>query len=364
MAQPGSNYFIDRGMRGFTPAVTNRSDEAFLDYVSTARNILMYSQQPLANKSATDELNARGATIDYTPEAVAGIREVVKDVPVAATWLRIKRTAQEAFWQRVVDTFKGQEDVWLARLDESDNIGPGTVKWDPDFDMPEYAKSEVHLQHGGYVANPLAGLHYDAGTRVFWGGDDDGDKFHTHLAKKTAMPLDGKAERILDIGTSIGQQVTEFKKLYPEKEIWGIDISAPLIRFAHYRAVQQGLDVNFAQMASERLDFEDGYFDVVSAHILFHEIPTEVIERTLREVKRVLRPGGTFVIWDLPTGQNDGLEYTGFFGIMDATDNCEPYAPCLAKCNLEDMIREAGYNLRYEDPEEMARHGRVCDKPE
>jgi ubiquinone/menaquinone biosynthesis C-methylase UbiE len=166
---------------------------------------------------------------------------------------------------------------------------------------------------------------------------------------------------VLEIGCSVGQLACELKKRLPDAEVWATDISAPMVRYGHWRAVQQEVDVHFAQMASEALEFPDNHFDLVVSHILFHEIPRPVIEKTLAEAKRVLRPGGTFVLWDFASASEDRPGYGGILGLMDAADNGEPYAPGFVTMNVEKTIEDTGFVIRkVGDPAQM--HDRVCDK--
>ena len=86
-----------------------------------------------------------------------------------------------------------------------------------------------------------------------------------------------------------------------------IDVGAPVLRYAHARAVKLGVDVNFRQALAEDMPFEDGSFDHVFAYILFHEVPIEVIPRILADVRRILRPGGTFVTKAFQGGEMEGV---------------------------------------------------------
>jgi ubiquinone/menaquinone biosynthesis C-methylase UbiE len=357
---------IDRGTLGPTPALTARADEAFLDFVSDARNVLMHEQWyavcELANKAlATADLAKKE---EVWPGKIEEMREVLKGVPEAAVMLRAKRSLQEAYWNRIMDSYGINETEWLAKLDAADKQGPGTLTLNPDFDVPDYAKVEIHIQPGGYVREPLCGLHYDYGTKVFFGGQNDEDALHIKVAKQTSAPKDGKVERLLDIGCAIGQLTCEMKRRFPQAEAWGIDVGAPMLRYAHLRASEQDLDVNFSQMVCEDMDFPDNHFDIVTSHLLFHELPMPVIRNTLAEVYRVLRPGGTFVVWDFPTNTPQEARFALYSLMFDSADNGEPYSTDFVYSGVESLMKATGFSLRYEDPEEVQRHGRVCDKPE
>jgi ubiquinone/menaquinone biosynthesis C-methylase UbiE len=355
-----------RGMLGYTPALTSRADEAFLDFVSDARNLLMHQQWyavcELGNRALEKEGLAKKEEV--WPGRIDEMREVLSNIPAAATMLRAKRSLQEAFWNRILDSYAIDEQEWLARLDETDKCGPGTVSWDPNFHVPDYAKVEIHIQPGGYVRDPLCGLHYDYGTKVFFGGQNDEDALHIKVAKQTSTPLDGQVHRVLDIGCGIGQLPCELKRRFPKADVLGIDVGAPMLRYAHLRAVEQNLDVNFAQMLCEDMDFPDNHFDLVSAHLLFHELPIPVIRSTIAEVLRVLRPGGTFVIWDFPTNSAEEQRFALYSLMFDSADNGEPYSTDFVYSEVEQLLKTAGFSLRSEDRDDIQRHGRVGDKPE
>lgn len=358
------NDVISRGERGNTPALSSRSDEAFLDYISCMRNDLMHNQHKRVEQQSAEMLRQKGLTEDLWPAQVDPMREAMQSAPEVATFLRTKRSLQEAYWNRIMESYGVREEEFLHMLELSDAEGPGTITWDPNFDVPKYATVDIHIQPGGYVGEPLGGLHYDYGTKVFFGGVNDEDAVHAKMAGKTSTPLDGKVERVMDLGCAIGQFSCALKKRFPDAEVWGTDIGSPMVRYAHHRAVKQNLDVNFAQMASEDLDFPDNHFDLVTAHLLFHELPLPIIRQTLEEAFRVLRPGGTFVIWDFTSASADDGRFSGFIRYMDAADNGEPYSCEFVYCEVETIIPEIGFNLRYSDPDDVMRHGRVCDKPE
>lgn len=358
------NDVVDRGQRGNTPALTTRADESFLDYISDMRNQLMHSTHKRVEEKSAAVLAKNGLTENLWPNKVDQMRNLMTDEPEVATWLRVKRSLQEAYWQKIIDSYGMRQDEFLHMLEISDSEGPGSVTWEPDFDYPEYATVDIHIQPGGYVEDPLCGLHYDYGTKVFFGGVNDGDALHGKMAEKTSAPQDGNVERVMDIGCAIGQFSCALKQRFPDAEVWGTDIGAPMVRYAHHRAAKQGLDVHFAQMASENLNFPDNHFDLMTAHLLFHELPLPVIKQTLAEAFRVLRPGGTFVLWDFPSEAADDGRFAGFIRYMDAADNGEPYSCEFVNGDVESLIPEAGFTLRYSDLEDIARFGRVCDKPQ
>ena len=358
-----SASILKRGMNGHMPAMPSRAAEAYLDFVGDARQQLMHAHWGSLLSLGYSAIAAVTDETGDAPEDIATVKQTVLDFPEMAAFLRIKRTLQESCWDRVIDAYAPEQADFLKAMDDSDAPGPGSVKWDPKFQYPEYATVDIHIQPGGYTQHPLSGLIYDHGTRVFFGGGAPGDFIHEATVKRTASPIDGTLRRALEIGCSVGQLTCALKNSSPEAEVWGIDISAPMVRYAHWRAKQRHIDVHYAQMAAEQMDFPDDHFDLVVAHILFHEIPVEVIKKTIGEVFRVLRPGGTFVLWDFPTATEQNPSFANFMGILDAADNGEPYAVGFVRCGIEELMKDAGFSLRSEEPEQIMEQGRVGDKP-
>ena len=59
-------------------------------------------------------------------------------------------------------------------------------------------------------------------------------------------------------------------------------------------------DASLVTDNAERMPFGDGLFDAVTSVFLFHELPAKAQRNVLREIARVLRPGGLLVICDSP----------------------------------------------------------------
>lgn len=368
-----SNTLLRRGLHGNTPALPSRSDESFVDFICDARNVLAMEKRAALSERGNALAKAAGIRINHDAETVGQVRKVIANDQPLATYFRLKRTFQEVYKDRQIASLNTQREDWLHALTEAETQGPGSVTYDPDFPMPDYAKVEIHIQPRGYSGDDLAGLYYDTGTQVFFGGANAADAYHAQLAAQTALPQDGQADRIVEIGCSVGQLACQLKLRHPDAEVWATDISAAMVRYGHWRAVQQNVEVHFAQMASEALDFPDNHVDLIVAHILFHEIPAPVIDRTLAEAFRVLRPGGAFVLMDFATKEMDaetiaregtlgyGGGYGGVYGLMDAADNGEPYSPGLVTMNVEQHIADAGFKMRpIENPGRTVQ--RVCDK--
>jgi ubiquinone/menaquinone biosynthesis C-methylase UbiE len=101
---------------------------------------------------------------------------------------------------------------------------------------------------------------------------------------------------ILDVGTGSGLAVRELCKTTLSVLVVGIDSSEEMIRLARRRTVSAGLrNVKFLKMLAEELRFPDGFFDVVVSNC---GINVAHFSQCVKEISRVLRPGGAFAFND------------------------------------------------------------------
>jgi SAM-dependent methyltransferase len=114
----------------------------------------------------------------------------------------------------------------------------------------------------------------------------------------------GTRGRLLDAGCGTGFEMDNFKKLAPGLALHGVDISAVVLQQAVTRPGNG--DVSFYQSGLEALPFDDCSFDYVASHEVIEHVEDPAI--VLRELCRVLRPGGVAVI-ATPNGASVWVEH-------------------------------------------------------
>lgn len=115
----------------------------------------------------------------------------------------------------------------------------------------------------------------------------------------------GDGARALDVGTGTGDFALALLARSPRSAtVTGVDISAGMLRVADRRAAKAGLGPRYERLIAsvESLPFADRTFDVAVAGFVVRNLGD--IPQGLREMRRVLRPGGRAVILDLHTPRN------------------------------------------------------------
>lgn len=107
------------------------------------------------------------------------------------------------------------------------------------------------------------------------------------------------AGQAADLGCGAGQLAIALAQAAPDLRVTGVDLSVHLLAQAHDKAAAADLGhrVDFRTGDAEATPFADGSLDLVVSTLSLHHWSDPAA--VLREVARILRPGGAFVIFDL-----------------------------------------------------------------
>ncbi len=111
--------------------------------------------------------------------------------------------------------------------------------------------------------------------------------------------------RVLDVGCGTG--VAAVTAARQGGRVTGIDLSPALIDHARFNATLAGVEINFSVGDAEALPFRDGEFDVVLSQFGHMFAPRPDV--AIREMLRVLKPGGTLAFSTWPPEQFTGLMF-------------------------------------------------------
>jgi len=105
-------------------------------------------------------------------------------------------------------------------------------------------------------------------------------------------------QRALDIGCGTGSLTLLLARLHPDSEVVGLDPDRKALERARRKAARASLRIEFEQGFSDQLPYPDACFDRVFSSFMFHHLAAGDQEKTLNELRRVLRPSGSLHLMD------------------------------------------------------------------
>jgi ubiquinone/menaquinone biosynthesis C-methylase UbiE len=209
--------------------------------------------------------------------------------------------------------------------------------------MPDYYTRNFHYQTDGYLSDDSARL-YDIQVDTLFIGTSGA--MRRQALPPIASHLHGKDQRrvsMADIACGTGRFLLQAAQAFPAMRMTGVDLSRAYVETAR-KVLADRRNVSVIEGNAEALPFADASQDVLTSVFLYHELPANVRRTVTREVVRVLKPGGIYVLVDsLQWG--DVPRYDGLLEAFPARFH-EPYyehylgdaIPALfSECGLEPI---------------------------
>jgi len=129
------------------------------------------------------------------------------------------------------------------------------------------------------------------------------DEEEVEEVKEKLFCIRGKAEKIqgklLDIGTGIGRILLCLNKGKVIENGFGCDISLGMLSVCQQNARQLGINPSIACTDLDYLPYKKHIFDFIIGGAILHHMPDPLM--TLKEVSRIIKPGGEVVFWGEPS---------------------------------------------------------------
>lgn len=173
----------------------------------------------------------------------------------------------------------------------------------------ETLRCEIKREYAEVAQNPSRGFHFHTGRPLakLLGYDE---ALLEGIPERAIESLAGtgnpfalgplaKGERVVDLGCGAGMDsLIAARMVGPEGSVVGIDMTPEMLEKAKASAEEMGLaNARFEQGYIEEVPVEDGWADVVISNGVINLAPDK--RKVLREIRRVLRPGGRMQIGDI-----------------------------------------------------------------
>ncbi|OGH65448.1 MAG: hypothetical protein A3J66_02390 [Candidatus Magasanikbacteria bacterium RIFCSPHIGHO2_02_FULL_47_14] len=161
-----------------------------------------------------------------------------------------------------------------------------------------------------------------------------GKKFKRKILDCTQLSDD---MAVVDIGCGTGVFLEMLKRKYPRVSCIGVDPDAKALSIAQRRLKRAGLAVELNQAFAQSLPLGDHSVDLCVSTLAFHHMPNEVKRQAMKEIYRVLKPGGHVVIADFGKSEGTFLRKVLFFEKLE-------YLEGNLKGYIENYIKEVGFH--------------------
>ncbi|NJL47630.1 MAG: class I SAM-dependent methyltransferase [Leptolyngbyaceae cyanobacterium SM2_5_2] len=277
--------------------------------------------------------------------------------------LRSRHTDQDLspLWQADLEAIQNPDLTYPAYYTTSFHAyDEGNLGWRPAMEV-EVAAQAVHARLW-----PGAGATGDARLR---------QSYHDVLvAQLPAAPT-----AIVDLGCGVGMSTETLQSIFPHATLTGVDLSPYFLAVAQYRQQEPLAHLTVASSdspipaslafptspitwhhaAAEATGLPSAAYDLVSACLVFHELPQTAARAMIHEARRLLRPGGHLAIMDM-NPRSEVIQKMPPF-VLTLLKSTEPYLDEYFSLDIEAEFVAAGFErpaITYNSP----RHRTIIGK--
>ena len=147
---------------------------------------------------------------------------------------------------------------------------------------------------------------------------------------------------VLDLGCGTGTLTVMLKQAAPLANITGVDGDPQVLSIAQSKAIQANLNIRWDKCMAFDLPYPDNSFDIVTSSLVIHHLTAPDKLRAFQEVRRVLRPGGCFLIVDFgpPYSLLTRIQSAVMKNLEEAADNFAGHIP--------PLLQKAGFRAQIE----------------
>jgi ubiquinone/menaquinone biosynthesis C-methylase UbiE len=214
--------------------------------------------------------------------------------------------------------------------------------------FPPYYRRTFHWQTDGYFSEHSAEV-YELGVELLFRGTADVMRRQIIPPVSELVREVGGADKVklLDVGCGTGRTLHQLAIAHPTMRLHGCDMSPAYIKLARKR-LQDVQEITLAVENGEALPWADETFDVVTSTYMFHELPRNARRNVVREMFRVLKPGGLVVLED-SAQISESPELEGVLRGFPAEFH-EPFYADYLEDDLGALLAEVGFSAQRTEP--------------
>lgn len=152
-------------------------------------------------------------------------------------------------------------------------------------------------------------------------------------------------ERVLEVGFGTGWCIKQLLQMAPGLQVYGIDSALRMAFSARALLDRSRLHASIAVADGLKIPFPEETFDLVFASGFLDLLDTPAQAKALKEIKRVLKPGGKFLTVDISRSGDGIMEITRRFyeWIYDKWPGfLGEYRPLSRPIRSWELVRSAG----------------------
>ena len=242
---------------------------------------------------------------------------------IGVPWRENVRQLSRHDWNQEIKTIQNPTlvypDYYVCSFHGYDR---GNLSWDSALEV-ESAAYAVHASIW-----PGAGIKGDPRLR---------QNYHEILQQQLLIT----PQSVLDIGCSVGMSTFPLQEMYPQAKVTGLDLSPYHLAVGQYRSKQRNLGIKWVHAAAEETGLSSASFDLVSAFLLYHELPETAAIAIFKEARRLLKPGGYFTIMDMNPRAEAYKKMPPY--ILTLLKSTEPYLDQYFALDVETTLQEIGF---------------------
>lgn len=158
--------------------------------------------------------------------------------------------------------------------------------------------------------------------------------------KLVALVASTNTTRVLDLACGTGTLARMIRLNSPDLTVHGLDGDSKVLEMARDKSRRKNLEIHFDHGMSFDMPYPDHSFDVLLSSLFFHHLSTVNKQRTMSEIRRVLKPGGSLFICDWGKPANPMVKLSFYLvRILDGFDVTQDNA----QGRLPGLIENAGF---------------------